>query len=648
MRNRILKIIRCAGLWFLLWQLFSPLSALAERQYQEKGIILIIASYNPDTKRMSDFISSFEKEIVRTQYPCEILIEDMGCKSIDEAPVWKERLAELLKIYDNKQLRGIILLGQEAWASFLSQKEIPQGVPFFACFASRNGFVLPDEAVNFDRWNPVSIDMVHRADSLGTGGGYANVYDIGKNIELIRLFYPGVRHIAFVSDNTYGGISLQAYFMEEMKKYPELDVILIDCRKYTSQHAEKLVRDLPPNTVLLIGTWRVDKNGLYFLNSSTESLISGNPSIPVFTLSGAALGTIAIGGYVPRYEINAGDVVHQIMEYHAGQPDSVYFSPVAGQYQFDKRKLDKLGIKEYQLPANSVLVNSVEAKLRLYEYYIYSGSLALFILILFLIFLFILYYRNKKLKNILEEREADLIVAKDKAEESDRLKSAFLANMSHEIRTPLNSIVGFSSLLSDESLSSEEKVQYSAIINKNSELLLTLINDVLDISRLETGRTTFIYKPEDVFQLCQQVMATTAHARKEGVQYVYKPGRESYILGTDIQRLSQVLINLMTNANKFTEKGTITLAFEVQEDRNRVVFSVTDTGCGIPKEKQKKVFNRFEKLNEYQQGTGLGLAICKQIATIIGGDIYVDPDYTEGARFVFVHPIHRNVKSVKD
>ena len=170
-------------------------------------------------------------------------------------------------------------------------------------------------------------------------------------------------------------------------------------------------------------------------------------------------------------------------------------------------------------------------------------------------------------------------------------------------------------------------------------LLLTLIGDILDISRLETGKISFTLHPENIVAICQQVISTTAHGRKKDVECVFNPPVESFILKTDSQRLSQVLINLLTNASKFTEKGTIALAFEIQKEQRRILFSVSDTGCGIPRERQERVFNRFEKLNEFKQGTGLGLAICKQIVLRFGGNIWIDPEYTEGARFVFSHPI---------
>ena len=269
-----------------------------------------------------------------------------------------------------------------------------------------------------------------------------------------------------------------------------------------------------------------------------------------------------------------------------------------------------------------------------------GGLRAIVLLVLLLIFVAFLFLRTRRLKRTLEEREGQLVIAREKAEESDMLKSAFLANMSHEIRTPLNAIVGFSSLMQGEELSQEERAEYCAIVVNNSEMLLTLLNDILDISSLECGKIRFNYSAEEIVQICQHILMTTAHTRQPGVEGRLECAVDSYMLTTDVHRLSQILINLLTNAAKFTSEGSITLGVEICSEQNEVLFSVTDTGPGIPLDKQEMVFNRFEKLDgNKKKGTGLGLAICRQIAMIFGGRIWVDPTYTGGARFIFAHPI---------
>lgn len=633
----IRKITAAATVLLFLLLALIPGTLRAQIDSRE-GIILVVASYNPDTRRMSGFISDFEQAIVQKKVPYEIVVEDMGCKGLSEAPQWQERMRDILDRYrKNKQLKAVVLLGQEAWASFLAQGDFPDDIPFFGCYASVNGIALSSLNVPQRDWS-YSVDMAALADSIGTAGGCLNRYDVDKNVDLIRSLYPDVRNIAFVSDNTYGGVSLQALMRREMLRYDDLRLIQIDSREGSDSVVSRITR-LPQHSALLIGTWRVGDDGQYLMYSAMNDLIAENPTVPVFTLSGAGLESVAIGGYNPKYKSGAGEIAGQIAGYYHGKPGAVHFELSDGEYRFNANKLKEFDIAEYKLPAGSVVVDNTEAQLRKYRSVIYSSVAALILLSLIAVFIYFLYYKNKRLRNVLENREAELIEAKEKAEESDLLKSAFLANMSHEIRTPLNAIVGFSSLLTSAEISPEEREEYSAIISTNSELMLTLINDILDISRLETGKIHFVYEDIDIPSLCQQVIMTTTHNRREGVECVFESSYETYTLRTDVQRLSQVLINLLTNANKFTEQGRITLSFEVLEKEGMVRFAVADTGCGIPPEKQAKVFDRFEKLDEFKQGTGLGLAICRQIVMKVGGKIWVDGTYTSGSRFVFTHPI---------
>ena len=238
----------------------------------------------------------------------------------------------------------------------------------------------------------------------------------------------------------------------------------------------------------------------------------------------------------------------------------------------------------------------------------------------------------------LKETEQKLIIARDKAEELDRLKSAFLANMSHEIRTPLNAIVGFSSLLA-ETDSRNERQEYIKIVQENNELLLQLISDILDLSKIEAGTFNFVYTNVDVNETCAEIIKSISMKVSKGVELIFEePFPECYIY-TDKNRFTQVISNFINNALKFTQQGCITLGYE-QVSHQKIKFYVRDTGMGIPEEKQKSVFERFVKLNTFVQGTGLGLSICKSIVSQMGGEIGVDSTEGIGSCFWFTHPYH--------
>ena len=238
----------------------------------------------------------------------------------------------------------------------------------------------------------------------------------------------------------------------------------------------------------------------------------------------------------------------------------------------------------------------------------------------------------------LKETEQKLIIARDKAEELDRLKSAFLANMSHEIRTPLNAIVGFSSLLA-ETDSRNERQEYIKIVQENNELLLQLISDILDLSKIEAGTFNFVYTNVDVNETCSEIIKSMGMKVSKGVELIFEePFPECYIY-TDKNRFTQVISNFINNALKFTQQGSITLGYE-QVSHQKIKFYVRDTGMGIPEEKQKSVFERFVKLNTFVQGTGLGLSICKSIVSQMGGEIGVDSTEGIGSCFWFTHPYH--------
>ena len=249
--------------------------------------------------------------------------------------------------------------------------------------------------------------------------------------------------------------------------------------------------------------------------------------------------------------------------------------------------------------------------------------------------------------SIRKQMEQELISAKEKAEESSRLKSAFLANMSHEIPTPLNAIVGFSNILATTD-AEEEKQEYVSIIENNNNLLLQLINDILDLSKIEAGTLNFTYTETDLNRLLEEIVhAAQMRNTSDQVDVVLAETVPGCIARVDRNRLTQVLTNLTTNALKFTQRGSIRIGYRLEPDGKFLYFHVSDTGCGIPTDKQKSVFERFVKLNSFSQGTGLGLSICQTIVEHVGGRIGVESEEGKGSNFWFTIP-YRPVSDQKN
>lgn len=264
----------------------------------------------------------------------------------------------------------------------------------------------------------------------------------------------------------------------------------------------------------------------------------------------------------------------------------------------------------------------------------FSWVVGFFFIFVVVALIFYLKYQNKR--TLLTRKKLE--EAKAFAEESIKNKSLLLSNMSHEIRTPLNALAGFSELLALDELDDEMRSQSNEVIRMNSDLLLKLIDDIVNISCTDVMNMPFQIQSCEIITIGQSVVSTVAAIKRTEAAILFESELKELVIDTDPARLQQMLINLMVNATKFTKKGSITLKIEMT-DENMLQFSVTDTGCGIPLEYQSQIFGRFEKLHEQVQGSGIGLSICQAIINRLGGKIWVDSAYTSGARFVFIHPL---------
>ena len=625
--------------------------------------ILFICSYNPDLPTMTAVISDFYRICQRRRTKYNLVVKSLNCRNLPDMPLWKDRMLAILDGHfkNGKSPAAIVLIGTEASSVYFSLNRSLYGgklttVPLFIAMRGKNIILLPkDDNINIKNWHPESFDLLRDFDAYNIAGGNVLDYDIKKNIELILKIFPHTRRLAFLSDNTFGGVTMRSFMEQEAERYKWLKLEYLDGRKLTLFDTKKAIATLKGDDVaVLVGTWRLDSNINYVISSARKSLADANPSIPTFSLSSVALSETqdnyswAVGGYIPVYKAVGESLAHDCLNFL--ENDSIAgLNIMPSKYVFDYGKMKMFDISESVLPDNFIYCNKPESFLEKHALVVYGALAVVLLLVMVIVLVSTSLQKVRRTNAQLTLLSKELKVAKERAEEANKMKSSFLANMSHEIRTPLNAIVGFSSIIASQcdTLPEEERREMGELIQANSNVLLKLINDILDLSRIESGKISFDFSEVDIVKLCMTVFATAKRNNKNRyVEYVQEIKVDKLVIRTDENRLRQVMINLLSNAAKCTESGSITTCLEIDSKRQLAVFSITDTGCGIPKEKAGKIFERFEKLDEFKQGTGLGLAICRTIIKKFGGDIWVDTDYTGGARFVFTHPLEQKQQEV--
>ena len=457
-----------------------------------------------------------------------------------------------------------------------------------------------------------------------------------RTVEMIFRMQPDVKQIFFIAGENYLSKERQWRVEQYLKIYhPETTWRPISSTDTsTDQLLSILQQESGPQSAVFFGSW-LTREGYHDNVSTRHNTISLIESIaPVYTLfrSNLEKHPYVVGYYAASPEEYERTVLQRIQDVldHGINPSEMPFAYLeAGIPIVNYRALEHFGLDTALIPEASLVVNAPKSLWQTYRRRIMWA--AFFLLIGLGGFVFFTMDRSMR----------SLKKARNMAEKASNMKTAFIQNMSHEVRTPLNAITGFSQLmcLPDGYLTDEERSEYMSYIMNNSQLLTMLVNDMLGIADMEHGRYPVQKTPTNLNEIAQQTVKTVEFRVPPGVSLILRTGLDDnarYV--TDGMRVQQILINFLTNACKYTEHGSIVFGSSLEENPGLITFYVADTGPGVPADKAEEIFDRFVKLDVHKQGAGLGLSICRLIATSLGGKVWLDTAYTEGARFVLTIP----------
>ncbi|MCR5455551.1 MAG: hybrid sensor histidine kinase/response regulator, partial [Bacteroidales bacterium] len=599
----------------------------------EKDYMLLLTSYANDSKQVVDFMQEFED--VNANCPLEVKIESLGILGLANINHWRIDMLKILRRQNPKYLKAIMIIGQEAFATYMSLGDQRPDIPYYVSKVSDQGIVIPDERINPAQWEPTSVSNRDIMRKIGFGGAIFQSYNVAANVELIKKIYPETKHIALLTDNTYGGLSIYANFRKVMDDtYYDINAILIDGRKLSINEIQDTIASLPPHSVLMLGSWRVDNKGTFFTNKLLQELVSIHPDLPIFSLSGLGMRDIAIAGVIPSYDTPLNDFLNVVFEsINNGGKDKFYLE-IPSEININMGNIRKMHIDETLLPEKYRIVDSENERVLRYRRYLWIVGGVSTLMLLMLIFVIWLALKTRQQNKLLNQQATELKIAKEQAEVSDNLKSAFLANISHQIRTPLNAITGFASLI-NKSQSIDNVKEYLKYINESNDKLLRLLTLIMDFAKVDSGIVEYHMTDINLEKLFDSIYQHYAPRINEDIKFeCYKP--YDCTITYDAEKLEQMITILLDNAIKFTRSGTITIGYFANP--KSIIIYVTDTGIGIQKKNIDKIFNRFEKLDSFTEGTGIGLSLVKTLVERSGGNIKVVSRPEAGSRFIVEIP----------
>lgn len=591
---------------------------------KEKEYVLLLNSINMEEPWVKNFHNEVEqrfKEQDKWDFKSFQLFVPV-LKDREEVEVLHQKLMETYPLPP----KAVIIIGDPGWIVCSSLFDGPwKNIPIILCYSRDR---VPSTLQTLLDKTPLTE---HNSMSLSEFNRKYNItvlrqpYFISETLRLIQRLQPQVKKIALVSDMRYISVVTRQSIQNCIKtEFPTLEFEAL-----SSLSTEQLLDTLgtyDSTTGVIYYSWfrqYNNKNNVY-LSDHIRKILPTFLKVPVYLLADLNLHeNLFAGGHyisIEDFTDTTMSVLHRIL---SGVPASSipYQDGGTPRTYLNYADLQWCNIPEARYPSDAIYYYKPPTFYQQYKVYIWMTCVFIALLLSLYLWHHIRSEKNKK----------ELIKAKNRAEESDRLKSAFLANMSHEIRTPLNAIVGFSSILA-ESTDTPENREYIRIIENNNHLLLQLINDILDLSRIEAGLLEFTYTNTDANYCLQELEKTFRLRIPNNVAYIINPPFKKCIIRMEKNRVIQILGNYISNAIKHTLQGSITIGYYPPQN-GRIRFYVCDTGCGIPDEKHKEVFERFVKLDNFKQGTGLGLSICRMIAEKMNATVGINSEIEKGAEF---------------
>lgn len=611
--------------------LLVPLACVAQVRAAD---ILILSSHSKSSEWQQLMTKPIES-LAQTRPDWEIVTEDFGFVGYDEP---QSLLRDLDSVLTAQPLppRLVILLGGSVFNFADKVNEHWEGIPMLLlgeqdyycdiayCLGGRSNPDANRYPVSQFKDKGLNLTLIN-APSM-----------IRRTVEMILQVQPDLENLIFLGGENYLSKERQWQLEQYMEQaHPEISYrAILSMDVSTDQMIALLETSNPARTAVLFGSWLIHES--YYANRNTRhnalSIIEN--LAPTYTLFGNDFEKHPyLVGFYGWSELEYDRAVRQHIQDvldHDIPPSQMSFTHLqAGIPSLNYHAMEHFGLDTGLIPEDAIVFDAPQSLWSRYKAQIMWVALALLLSVGGIIF----YILHKSMNTMRKARSL--------AENANRMKTAFIQNMSHEVRTPLNAITGFSQLLCtpDGYLTGEEKADYLNNIKNNAQLLTMMMNDMRGIAEMESGRYTVNKFPTNLNEMARRAIVTVESRIPQGVALIPRPGlAESARYVTDGLRVQQILINFLTNACKYTTRGSITIGSSLSEAPGRITFYVADTGPGVPEDKAESIFERFVKLDEFKQGTGLGLPICRMMAQSLGGEVRLDTRYTGGARFILTIP----------